>query len=181
MLRRFGILAFGLLLALGSATLNTGCGTVLGHAGEQPITIHISPDDPTDKDAAVKVDGVVKGKGAGTYLVTPRAEGHKFDVLAADKREGHGGVTREIMPMVVVCDAFMLLFPILIDYFDGGMWSWKEDLVINMGTAPAVEPQPTDTIRQPNNNSQQPELVKCQNCGEMRPVNSETCPHCGLK
>jgi hypothetical protein len=177
MLRRFGVLASGLVLALASAALNTGCGTVLGHAGEQPITLHLNPDDPAFKDAEVTVDGFVKGKFAGTYLVSPKAEGHKFDVRAG-QREGHGGVTREIMPMVVVCDAFMLLFPILIDYFDGGMWSWKPDLAINMGTAPAVEPQPTDTIRLPNS---QPEMVKCANCGEQRPANSEVCPHCGLK
>ena len=180
MLRRFGVVVFGLLLALGSAVLNTGCGTVLGHAGDQPITLHLNPDDPSFKDAEVKVDGFGKGKFAGTYLVTPKAEGHKFDVTLGEK-EGHGGVTREIMPMVVVADAFMLLFPILIDYFDGGMWSWKPDLAINMGTAPTVQPQPTDTIRQPNNPNAEPESYRCPNCGEKRPVGSDVCPHCGLK
>ena len=27
----------------------------------------------------------------------------------------------------------------------------------------------------------QPEMKPCPTCGEPRPVNSETCPHCGVR
>jgi hypothetical protein len=192
MLRRLGALGLAVLMAFGSAVVNTGCGTVLGHAGPQPIAIHINPEEK----AHVFLDGVKVGDGSNTYEVDPSVDSHKFSATTDDGRTASGGVQREIMPLVVVCDAFMLLFPIFIDYFDGGMYSWKPSIVMNLGKAPEVQPQPTEMIgkgmngntgsRPPSANtssdtSTQIEMKPCPYCGEPRPVNAETCPHCGLK
>lgn len=180
MLRKLGSLALAMLLAVGSAALNTGCGTVLGHAEPQPIDVRLNPDDK----ATVFLDGIKIGEGSGTYPVDPKAEAHTFKVRTADGREGNGTTTREVMTGVVIADAFMLIFPIFIDYYNGGLYKWKNPIPINLGKAPEVEPQPTDTIRPlPNgtNTSNQVEMRTCPNCGEQRPVNSDVCPHCGLK
>jgi hypothetical protein len=183
MLRRLGVYLLVTSLAFGSAVVNTGCGTVLGHADLQPINVQLSPDEK----AVIKLDGMKVGEGSGTYPVDPKADSHSFRAETADGRIGSGGVQREIMPGVVIADAFMLLFPILIDYFNGGLYKWKTNLPINLGKAPDVQPQPTDTVRplpSTNVNTQNPpevQMVACPTCGEKRPVNSETCPHCGMK
>src|SRR5262245_32220148 len=135
MLRRLGVLLLGLVVASTSALVNSGCGTVLGHAGPQPINIHLNPDDKAD----IFRDGIKVGDKSGVYEVDPKAESHKFNAVTADGRTGSGTVVRELMPGVVIADAFMLVFPILIDYFNGGLYKWREDLPVNLGKAPEVQ------------------------------------------
>lgn len=179
MLRRLTTLLLCLVVASTSALMNTGCGTVLGHASPQPIHVQLNPDVPSD----IFRDGIKVGAKSDVYEVDPKAESHQFRAVTQDGRIGAGTVTRELMPGVVIADAFMLLFPILIDYFNGGMYKWKEDLPINLGKAPEVQPQPTDTVTQPNttNTSNDVDMIPCPTCGEKRPRNSEVCPHCGIK
>jgi hypothetical protein len=177
MRRRLLGLFMAVVFASSSALVNTGCGTVMGHAGPQKINVHVNPDVPAD----VTLDGMQKvGAGSGTYEVDPKRESHNFTAATTDGRKGSQTVTRELMPMVVVADAFMLLFPILIDYFNGGMYKWPTDVGVNMGSQPAPTPPPPDPT--PSNiTPPAPEMVKCATCGELRPANSETCPHCGMK
>jgi hypothetical protein len=183
MLRRIGVAFLGLVVASTCALVNTGCGTVMGHAKPQPITINLNPDvSPCE----VSIDGVKVGDKAGTYEVDPRRESHQFRVTTPDGRQGNGTVTRELMPGVVIADAVMLLFPILIDYFNGGLYKWQPTLTINLGKAPDIQGMPTDTGRPSNatttnTTNTQPTMVTCATCGEKRPANNEACPHCGVK
>ncbi len=191
MLRRIGVALLGLCVAFTFSVVSSGCGTVLGHAKPQPINVTIYDREkgaiaPGDKDVQVFLDGNPIGNGSGTYEVDPKAEGHKFTVRTTDKREGNGGVTRDLMAGVVIADAFMLVFPILIDYFNGGMYSWKSNLTINLGTVPEISGMPTDTGRPSNATTgtgtpATPTTVTCATCGEKRPANNEACPHCGVK
>jgi hypothetical protein len=173
-------------LALGS----TGCGTIIGYSGPQNVDITILDADrkPMTKNDKITLlmDGRPIGEGPGTYQMDPKFESHKFEVRTGDGRQGGGGATRTVMAGVVVADAFLLIFPIFIDYFDGGMYSWPTAITINVGRAPDVNPQPTDTITRPNGNpnpntTNTVQMYKCPTCNEDRPVNSETCPHCGMK
>jgi hypothetical protein len=176
MLRRLIALMLATTFALGSAALNSGCGTVLGHAAEQPITINMVPKEP---EATVMLDGKEVGKGPNTYMVRPTDDAHQFRVSTQDGRTGSGTVQREIMPGVVIADAFMLVFPILIDYFNGGLYKWKPDLNINLGKMPETQTpamDPTPTSKPPVD-----EMRPCPTCSEMRPVGSAVCPHCGMK
>src|SRR5271155_4448240 len=131
MLRRFGTLALVSLIA--ASTVTSGCGTILGYAGTQPVNVHVRTlEGSDDKTADVLLDGLPVGKGTGTYQVDPVRQSHNFVAKTQDGRTAGGAVVRDLMPLVVVCDAILLLFPILIDYFDGGMYSWKPDLVLNL-------------------------------------------------
>src|SRR2546430_6667473 len=114
-MRPLGFVVASSLVVL-SAALNAGCGTVMGHADLQDVTIQLSPDE---KDAEVKINGVKAGNGSGKYKVDPKRESNRVEVTTQDGRQGHGAFTREVMTGVVIADAVMLLFPIYIDYFDG--------------------------------------------------------------
>ncbi|MEZ0227121.1 MAG: hypothetical protein ACAI25_00730 [Planctomycetota bacterium] len=184
MLRRIGVGLLALVVAATFSVVNSGCGTVMGHAQPQPITINLNPDvSPVE----VFVDGVKMGDKAGTFEVDPKRESHQFRITTQDGRQGNGTVTRELMPGVVIADAVMLLFPILIDYFNGGLYKWQSTLTINLGKAPESQGMPTDTGRPSNattntsNTNTAPTMVTCATCGEKRPANNEACPHCGVK
>jgi hypothetical protein len=176
----------GLAVALAVAPFALGCGTVLGHAGMQDIAIHLSPDDPS---AEIKINGNVAGKGSGTYQVDSMRDGNTINVACPDGKVGAGGVHREIMPFVVIADAFMLIFPIYIDYADGGMYSLAHEITINLGKPADTSSnqndfQPGKTSNIPGNgngNGGQQELKPCPFCGEMRPTNAANCPHCGQR
>ncbi|HZU97758.1 MAG TPA: hypothetical protein VFF73_13745 [Planctomycetota bacterium] len=162
-----------------SAAFHGGCGTVLGHSEPQPINVHVNPDDP----AEIRIDGIKQGDKGGTFLIDPKRESHHFFAKTADGRTGSGAAQRDVMPGVVIADAIMLIFPILIDYFDGGLYSWNPDVVINLGKPPEQTPpqtDPTTTSTDAKTDQQKPAVKKCPFCGEDRPVNLEKCPSCGF-
>ncbi len=199
MVKRLAV--FGLLSALVLAPLAMGCGTIMGKAGLQDIKIDLNASDPaiTDdviKNATVFVNDVKVGNGPGVYKVDSRKNGNPIRIetmINGRKVTGAGNATRDIMPFVVVADAFMLIFPIYIDYADGGMYALPEQKTINLGIAPdATASQPDFPNGRSNavNNFQNPpatgtstptntDAKPCPFCGELWPANEPNCPHCG--
>jgi hypothetical protein len=177
-------LALAATVAFGSVA-TSGCGTVLGHSDPQPVSIRINPDNP---DAVVKINNAEVGKGSGTYKVDPKRESSTVEVIAPDGTGGRGAVFREVIPGIVIADAFMLLFPILIDYSDGGLYKVSTDITVNLGklniqSTPSESPPatPVATPKDPTTPAASTEMKNCSFCGEACPKNATTCPHCGQK
>lgn len=201
-MNRHAVAAAGLAVSLALAPLAMGCGTILGHAGLQDLKVNIVTEDsrvPTDviKDCDVSVNGNPQGKGPGVYKIDSRQNGNKVDVklnVNGLKIQGTGNATREVMSGVVIADAIMLLFPIYIDYADGGMYSLPQEMTIHLGVVgdtssssvdfPGGRTNTTNSFQGNNNPSNTTptstqESKPCAFCGELRPVNAANCPHCG--
>jgi hypothetical protein len=179
--RRVGLVV-ALLAILASAFANTGCGTVLGRNGLQDLDVSLNPEDP---EAQLRVNGVVIQKGERRVKVDSARESNTIEVTCPDGKIGKGTVTREVNPGIVIADAFMLIFPIYIDYANGGMYRMQRDMTINLGKTftpdptPASNPEPAKTTK--TNVPTATETKACGTCGEQRPVTAESCPHCGMK
>lgn len=201
-MNRFVVAGFVASLAL--APLAMGCGTIMGHAGLQDLKLNITAEDPRIpqdliKDADVSVNGNPQGqaKGPGVYKVDSRSNGNKVEVrmnVNGLRIQGTGNATREIMPLAVVADAFMLIFPIYIDYADGGMYRLQEEMTVHLGIVGDTSTTTTDFPGGRTNtqngfydkngsNTSQPTntdtMKPCPFCGEPRPSSAVNCPHCG--
>ena len=161
------------------ASVNTGCGTILGYSGTQKINVTINPDR---SDATVFVNGRKAGQGSGEYEIEAGLESNTIRVETADKFQGSGAITREPRTGVIVADALMLIFPIYIDYATGGMYRMKKDISINLGKYEAPAPEPVRTTDDPKPGPARTGKTKtCAYCGESRPADDNNCPHCGQK